>query len=313
MQRLAGQLALVCALAMFAITGVWAQDTPCEGACAGAPGPELKADGVTPQGRDPLDSPEGTLFVHLIADPKEPHFYASALRTRADARGTSVTLASVGFGEQFGVWGQRQRRGGWQVGIQAGVLAQLNLDPATSYALINADYIVGIPFAWRRDRLSARVRVYHQSSHVGDELLLLNPGLERINLSFEELEAVGAYDVLDGHGRLYAGGGFLLKRHPAMKRGRLLWGLEWRGRSHSPAIARGLHFVTTPVVGVEVKAAGELQWKPSVRIIGGVELARARGQRGVHLLAEYYHGFFPYGQFYDQKVDHLGVGAHLEF
>lgn len=313
MRRLMSRVALVFGLAMLASAVVWAQDAPCDEACSGVRGPELKPDGVTPQGREPLDSPEGTLFGHLIADPKELHFYASALRTRIDSTRDSATVASVGFGEHFTVWDERNRRGGWQVGLQAGVLAQLYLDPATSYGLINADYIFGIPFAWRWERVSARVRVYHQSSHVGDELLLLNPGLTRINVSFEELEAVGAYDVLGGHGRLFAGGGFLLKRHPAMKRSRLQCGFEWRGQTHSPTIARGFRFVTTPVVGVEVKVVEELGWQPSMRLIAGVELARARGQRGVHLLAEYYRGFFPYGQFYDQRVDHFGVGVHLEF
>jgi hypothetical protein len=187
------------------------------------------------------------------------------------------------------------------------------MDPATSYALINADYVVGFPVTWRRERVSARLRLYHQSSHVGDEYLLQNPNAERINVSFEELEGIVAHDLNNGHGRVYAGGGLLLQRHPAMNRHRALVGVEWRGRSRRSAFAQRHRFKTTPVAGVEVKALGELGWKPNVRTVIGAELARERGTRGVRILAEYYHGYFPYGQFFEEKVDHFGVGVHLTF
>jgi hypothetical protein len=269
--------------------------------------------GATHAAHASLSFPDEPLFAPLIVDPKEPHFYASFLRTRAHATDRSATLASVGFGEEFGLWGERENGRGWQISIQAGVLAQLHMDPATSYALINADYIVGIPLEWRHERVSARLRLYHQSSHVGDEYLLLNPGAERVNVSFEELEAIAAYDLGGCKGRLYTGGGILLHRHPAMNRARVLAGVEWRGRSHRSTFAQRHRFKTTPIAGVEVKAFGELGWQPNVRVVAGAELARERGTRAVRLLAEYYHGYFPYGQFFEEKVDHFGAGVHLAF
>jgi hypothetical protein len=173
--------------------------------------------------------------------------------------------------------------------------------------------IVGVPFTWRRDRVSVRLRLYHQNSHVGDEILLLNPGFERVNLSFEEPEGVAAYDLGGNRARVYAGGGLLLKRHPAMKRPRLLCGIEWHGRRRRLFSGQQRRLEITPVLSAELKAFGELDWKPNLRVVGGVELARERGERGVRILAEYYHGSFPYGQFFEQKVDHFGVGVHLAF
>lgn len=249
-------------------------------------------------------------FAPLIADPKEPHFFATVLRTRVQAIDDSVTLGSVGFGEEFGLWGRRDARKGWQIGLQAGVMAQFDLDAANSYPLINADYVVGIPVAWRRERASARLRFYHQSSHLGDEYLLQNPGATRIDVSFEELEGIVAYAIAGGHGRAYFGGGLLLHRHPAMERGKLLAGVEWRGRSRSRSLVQH-RFMSTLVAGAELKLLAADDWNLNLRAVLGVELLRPRGTGGVRVLAEYYHGSFPYGQFFHEKVDQLGLGIHL--
>ncbi len=47
---------------------------------------------------------------------------------------------------------------------------------APSSDLINTDYVVGVPLSWRSGGWSTRVRLYHQSSHLGDEFLLGRPG-----------------------------------------------------------------------------------------------------------------------------------------
>jgi hypothetical protein len=64
--------------------------------------------------------------------------------------------------------------------------------------LINADYIIGFPLSNRNGPWSARARLFHQSSHLGDEFLLQpqKPELKatRINLSFETIELLGALE-----------------------------------------------------------------------------------------------------------------------
>jgi Protein of unknown function (DUF1207) len=63
--------------------------------------------------------------------------------------------------------------------------------------LINADYVIGFPLSYRNGPLSARARLFHQSSHLGDEFLLpQRPELKvtRMNLSFETIELLGAWE-----------------------------------------------------------------------------------------------------------------------
>ena len=184
--------------------------------------------------------PSDDVFRPLMADPKQPQFFATyqSVQRREPTStvtgvGKSVNVGSVGFGENFGFYSKRQGCNGWQVGLLAGVFSQFNLD-APSSDLINADYIVGIPLSWRHGAWSTRVRLYHQSSHVGDEFLLENPGFNRVNLSFEEVEAIVSYEYR--WIRMYAGGGYLIHREPAqLDRHRVQWGMELRGPTvHSP-------------------------------------------------------------------------------
>jgi hypothetical protein len=74
----------------------------------------------------------------------------------------------------------------------------------------------------RRGRLSARFRVYHQSSHLGDEFILGNPGIDRVNLSFEAIDALVSWD--GRWWRVYSGPGYIMGAEPDLDPGVLQWG-----------------------------------------------------------------------------------------
>lgn len=264
--------------------------------------------------------PSDDVFRPLMADPKQPQFFASYQSierreptTSVTGVGRSVHVGSVGFGENFGFYTKRQGCNGWQVGLLAGVFSQFNLD-APSSDLINADYIVGIPVSWRHGAWSTRIRLYHQSSHIGDEFLLENPGFNRVNLSFEEVEGILSYE----HRwlRVYAGGGYLMHRGPeALDRNRVQWGMELRGPTIDfPVLGHvvpGLQL--TPVLGADFKSFEELQWIINSAVVGGFEWSKPGEKRRFRLLVNYYRGFYPYGQFFTEKVESVGVGLYLVF
>jgi uncharacterized protein DUF1207 len=266
--------------------------------------------------------PENDVFRPLLADPKQPQFFATyqAVRVRSPSLqanfGQSVSVGSVGFGENFGLLGRRNGCDGWQVGILAGVFAQFNLD-ASSADLINADYVVGFPISWRRDLVSARVRFSHQSSHLGDEFVLGNPGFARQNLSFEEVEPIVSLDTPGGWGRIYGGGAYMLGREPdALDRLRAQWGVELRGPAfHWSGLERAVtgSLAMTPVFGADFKAFEELNWLVSSNVVAGVEWFRSGGSRRVRLMVNYYNGFTPFGQFFAQRVQSVGIGIYLVF
>ena len=245
--------------------------------------------------------PENDVFRPLLADLKQPRFFATFQAVHihnpnpALNIGSRVNVGSVGFGENFGLVGRRNGCDGWQVGILAGVFAQFNLDSGST-DLINADYVVGFPVSWRSGLASARVRLYHQSSHLGDEFVLGNPGFQRVNLSFEALEALVSLDAPGGWGRVYAGPTYLINREPAtLDRTGVQWGIELRGPIfRSPILGGALPALRmSPVFGVDFKTFEELKWTLNTNIVGGLEWHRTGSSRRVRFLVNYYNGFPP--------------------
>lgn len=277
--------------------------------------PTIPADPATESG-EPLKGkwfPIDDVFRPILADPKERRFFASYQRVRFRGVEESRNAVFVGFGEYFGVYGWREQEGcdGMQVSVSGAVFSQFNLD-AASNDLINSDFVIGVPFTMRRGLLSARLHVFHQSSHVGDEFLLNNPGFDRVNLSFEALEGLASFDHRGL--RLYGGGFYLIHREPALDRGKLQWGVEARAAPFpSPLlgdIAGGL-FVY-PVFGADFQAFEQFGFNVATSLQGGVELKRLEGKRRLRLLLNYYRGRNPYGQFFNQKIESFGIGVSLE-
>jgi len=139
--------------------------------------------------------PEGDVFAPPMADPKQPRFHASWQVHRTPVG--NYDIGSVAFGENIGLfrWPGGREGDGIQLGISGAVFAIFNMD-AASHDLLNADYVIGFPLSWRRGHWSARARLFHQSSHLGDEFILNSEpiAVTRINLSYETLETLLSWD-----------------------------------------------------------------------------------------------------------------------
>ena len=93
-------------------------------------------------------------------------------------------MGSVAFGGLLPlVQGPLPGEGRWELGFQAGVFSIFDMS-SDSKDLINTDFWVGVPITARWGWFSTMMRVYHQSSHLGDEFLLRG-GVDRVNLSYE--------------------------------------------------------------------------------------------------------------------------------
>ncbi len=257
--------------------------------------------------------PTGDVFCPLLADPKAIRSFLSYQRTIGEGDSLS-TIGSVGIGDLFGLarWGGGTRGNGVQLSLEGAVFAQFDLE-SESFDLLNADYLVGLPLTMRRDAFAMRLRVYHQSSHLGDEFLLRSDHPERVNLSFEAAEALVS---VDGPLRLYAGGEYLFNRAPdALQKFVAHAGAELRRATPLVQLGETIGGVR-PVVALDVKAAQEQDWEPAVSARVGLEFERTRGanppSRRWSLMAESYTGPSPYGQFFRQKIQYVGLGMHFQ-
>jgi len=216
-------------------------------------------------------------------------------------------MAAVGFGETFGMYrflGSHEGNG-LQLGLAGAIFARFNMD-APSHDLINADYTIGIPVTYRKGDNSLRFRVYHQSSHLGDEFLQsVNPP-ERVNLSYEAIELIYSREWQGW--RVYGGGESLIHKEPAdLKPMSAHWGIEYCGSKQLVLNGR-------PVVGLDMKSFEEHNWAIDTSVKAGLEFGHPNpGQRRLRLMAEWYNGFDPHGQFYNNKVEYFGLGVSLGF
>ena len=269
---------------------------------AGKPGVVSRITGITGESEA---FPTGDLFRPLLADPKQSQFFVSI--NNFESSGVRYTMASVGFGETFGLYrffGSREGDG-LQLSVEGSLFAQFNLN-TSSFDLLNADYTIGIPFTYRYGDNSLRFRVYHQSSHLGDELLLSANHPERVNLSYEAIELIYSRDWRDW--RVYGGGEYLIHNDPGdLKPLSAHWGIEYHGSN--PLLWNG-----RPIVGVDMKSFEEHNWAIDTSVKAGLEFGHPNpGQRRLRLMALWYKGFDPRGQFYINKVEYYGLEVSLGF
>jgi hypothetical protein len=250
--------------------------------------------------------PVGHVFRPLLADPAEPRSFVSVLR--ADTAETEpFTIASVGFGSNFGLvrWPGERPGEGWQAGVFGAVFSQFNLSESSD-DLINSDFVIGLPLAARRGSLSGRLRVWHQSSHLGDELILHGGALARADLSMEVADAMLAWER--GGWRLYGGGSYVIRRDASnLKRAGAQAGIDYEG---SRALLAGGRLVA----GMDVKGFEETDWDPGMSAKLGLQYGAPHpARRGLSLFLVVYDGFAPFGQFPSTEVRYYGASLQFDF
>src|SRR5690606_29503207 len=199
------------------------------------------------------------LFEPLHADPRWPHFGAAYHAYGGDEL---ENVATVSFGESFSFYRRPAGANGrWEVGIQAGVFAIFDLD-ADSKDLVNADYFVGPVVAWRNGPWSVLGRIYHQSSHLGDEYLL-RTGVNRLNVSYEVADVLLSVDLADPL-RLYAGGGYVLHSEPDLDHWLAQGGVELIG----PSAWEGARLVAA----IDVQSREHHDWDRDLSVRAGIQL-----------------------------------------
>ena len=248
--------------------------------------------------------PRDLLFSSLLADPRWPHFSASYQQHSAN---DLEKVGSATFGETFSIY---RFAGPWdsqmEVGLQAGVFSIFDL-ASDSHDLVNADYLVAIPLSIKKNNFSAMAKVFHQSSHLGDEFVLRDDSGERINFSYEGVDTLLSYNFPFGF-RLYGGGGYLFDRTPS---------------ELDPWIAQGgVEFTSPtawmdgalrPIAAVDIQSREATDWDTDVSVRMGVQLENPDFlSRKLKIMLEYYKGSSPNGQFYIRdEEEYFGIGLHF--
>ncbi len=281
---------------LLSIKGVTRVDVP-------EPKPALEASAPASRG---VWLPPRHLFRSLIADPRWPNFSAT-YRYYIENPDLKNAVA-VSFGETLPIFRYHlDARNEWEVGLQPGVFSIFDAD-SDSFDLINTDFFLAFFGAYRHDSFSALVRFFHQSSHLGDEFLLRQTRPNRLNLSYEGIDAKLSYDLPWGF-RVYGGGGYLVDVSPPnLGKGFTQAGAEFR------STRAFWHDWLRPVAGLDLQFREENNWATDLSLRAGFELDSVSVlNRSLQLMFEYFHGRSFEGQFFNQPVEYVGVSARFNF
>lgn len=243
--------------------------------------------------------PRGHLFAPLVGDPHVARLGAGlglmssnrALITTGDDR---IALGVVALGGSVALYRHSdQDCDGIQISLAGSTVSLFRMHPSYT-RLLSTDYRGSLPIEVRSGRVSARLRVAHQSSHLGDGFLL--DTRERVAgevVSYEWLDLTVAAD--NDLGRVYVGGGIILHSELALEREVLFGGFELS----TPA--RGL----SPIAAVHWQTFGDQDWSGTLTVLAGMSIV---GERRIDLLFSYMRGANPYSQFFNREsVEIIGV------
>lgn len=261
--------------------------------------------------------PESTvLFTPLIANPRDP-IYSIAYRWG------DIVLAkqqvSVSLGDVFPIFrwfNVFNSQGDMQIDIAACMWAAFDMNPKVhpngeTAELITTDYLLSIPLTYAIDIWAFRFRIYHISSHLGDEFMVNNPHVPRVNPSFEAIETFASCQATDGL-RIYFGPGFIINSDQSypMKYFYIEYGFEFRapGFRHHYHHLYGAPFLAFDVQNWEVN-----HYRPSIVIQLGYEWSKLQGAgRKVRIFGEYHNGYSE-GQFFKENTRYWAIRATWGF
>ncbi len=256
--------------------------------------------------------PQNTvLFPPLIADPRQVT-NGAALRFNDNVIGKHV--GAVSFGDDFIFLRLKDLlywHGDMDLGIEAGIFAVFDLDHPEA-CMFNTDFYVAALMSYAFDRWAFRFRLWHMSSHVGDEFLICNPGFDRRNLSDEGIDGFVSYQ-LGRAVRLYGGLGYIFDRdkefpeHPFY----FEFGAEVRAFGGRDRFNK---LYVQPFLAMNFRSWEEHGYDLDQTYALGVEWSKIQGiGRKFRLFGEYHNGFSKEGQFCRQRADYVALKVTYGF
>lgn len=261
-------------------------------------------------------------FMDPLADPFEPRLSIALvstdiLRTQGPERPTFTrptdtreVQAAVSIGATVPMFRVAQwSNGGIVIAAQAGVNARFRIE-RPSRDDFGQDWLVAMPIEIEWDDLSARIRLTHRSSHLGDEFSK-SSGATRIEFGGESLDGLIATRMRGI--RVYAGGGWIF--HSNTDNTAVLMTADRPDRFFVQA---GADFRWEPwrnelfdvVGGVDYQSAERTEWEETIGLALGVRL-RA-GNRGLRLGLRYLTGNSALGQFFLTPEEVFGLEFRVD-
>lgn len=189
----------------------------------------------------------------------------------------------------------------WEFSFGTANFSQFDLvrknDGTMLAGLMNSDFMLSGALSVKRGNNIMRLRLFHNSSHAGDDFVLRHDGefLNDKSANYEQADITYLRNA--GRGYFYLGAGYIYTIWAYRKRGSFQAGLMQefgQGKTINYFMSGDLHL------------NGENDFNPELRLTGGL-LIKRDNRPLLRICAEYYTGFVPYGTIDYGKIHWLGA------
>lgn len=261
-------------------------------------------------GKEGVWLPQNTiLFAPLIADPRQ---VTNSAGIRFNEKVIGKRVGSAIFGGDFillRLFDISRFHADVDIGLQGGVFSVFDLDHPEA-CMVNSDFFVAGLLGCAVDKWSFRLRLWHLSSHLGDEFLLAHPNFPRFNLSDEGIDFFISLRY-NPQIRLYGGIGYIVSRDLTFPERPFYieTGTELR--------PFGLHegsLYAQPIFAMHFRFWEEQHFGIDQTYILGMEWSRFRDVgRKIRAFVEYHQGFSKEGQFVREPCNYYGFRLSYGF
>jgi hypothetical protein len=247
--------------------------------------------------------PHGLIYQSYMAGAKEPRL--ASFWNQNDVTGTTWDIA---LGGRAGLWRYGNDNPdwpeGWQVDIEGAVFPRL--DPlGESTPLLSSDYRFGIPVTYGKGQWQFKLAYYHISSHLGDELMLMDPTVPRLNFVRDGICFGTGYFFTPAF-RLYGEVGYSPGTTGGAEPLEFQFGFDW-AQARNTGLRGGPFLAMNANLREEVDFGGNF-----VTQAGWMWRQYARGSNA-RIGVEYFYGKSDQFEFYQQTESRIGWGIWYDF
>jgi len=259
----------------------------------------------TARGQGSRFFPDVPSFEYPAAAPRATAFVGRILSVQeGDTRFGTGKQAEAGVGESFPVIALRRGPRPITLGFGVETYGRFNLDDSRS-SLISTDWVVGIDLTADLGRWRATLRIYHESSHLGDEYAERFDAT-RLDWTREVLEAWVRYTT--GPWSFIGAGTWVLVDEPPLGRPGAMLAVDYVGSRFSI-----LGAPARPVAAVHFEGAAATDWRIGSSGRLGIEFPNASDSHALGLSFIAYDGRSTQRQFFQAETAYLGGELRFDF
>jgi hypothetical protein len=245
--------------------------------------------------------PDGLLYKSYLAGGREPRFSSQMVHEKNAGWLWDVTLGAragiLRYGTLNSPWPE-----GWQIDIEGAAFPRLNLEHERD--LDTVDFRFGVPLTVQRGPWQAKFGYYHLSSHLGDELMVRNHSLDRINY-VRECIIMGVGFFWNPDLRLYGEAGYAFYTDGGSKPWEFQFGIDY-----SPI--EPTRQWPAPFYAINARIRQEIDYSGNMTVQTGMQW---RGQSGrlFRIGMQYFNGMSDMAQFFREHEQQIGLGLWYDF